>query len=1289
MKSLLNLNWMTNPIMVRPASKSREKSEVEMTHESCAEMGEEATSRQTANSENLHGSEDSHPNELETVLRREVLHGRPVWLAHFIVRFPVFMMVISLLVPLLMGTVAFALFPVSIDTGIESFQVRNHVIPRNQDATYEASSDSAETWADFYMDTTNGNLRVGPAGNDRASWFATPGASLGPPPGAPPEPPPAPPPSRFTGSRGRRILADGEGSAGPLTATCRYEPTWRLHLVYEAKDGGNVLRADVLTAIKKVEDSIASRPGYSRFCYQGTELCDQPCPPPNSVINHFFEGPYLTDDIRAKSLQLGEMGVYVYTDGDFDPVQGTASFMRSDFVFSKPVQGYSSVYDRPGAQSQEFQAWMESLDGYLKQASNDAVLITYGGDYITDYQIRQALYKDLILSLAGFSSIAVYMCLHTGSLLITAAGMLEIIVSFPVAYFFHRVVTNVEQAGLLQFLSLFIILGIGVDDVFVFHGCYHQARASCPGAPLEQVLSYAFRNGGKAMLMTSVTSATAFIANVLSYIPAVRAFAVFVTILVVQNYLMVMTWFPAAIAFKEKYLPNCACGGFRMPSLSNLMKWATYDKAWMSWQVYAEHIHKQRVALLGLCGGTLVVVLAVLLPRLEPSNSLPLLFPVKHNVQRFIDYTQEYFLDEKVPCFTYSECIDQADYIADVLNLRPNMPPAYPNYPPLAPPSPPSPPPSPPSPPPSSPPPPGAPPGVPSFPPPLSPPPDSPSSPLPPSPPSPPPPNFPNLPSPPPPPLSPALPGGPVGFPSPAPPPPSPPPSPPPLPPPLRPSASPPPEIPPPPNTPPSLPLQPSPPPPPSPPPATPPQKPPYPPFTPPLTNKPPSTNKVKLDLVWGIRGIKRDSKTSLFSQDRGTPLFDANFDMASPAFQQTMLEMCQLVEDKAVAQGIALQIVSCFMRTFREYLSYYKDGNLTFPVQDRTEFELAFNEFLEFAPVWKGDVGVEPIPGSSDVRAVWARTRLATPMSQSVSSQMSWSMYKKWEKFVDKFNKDMPPEVGPVFHTTDIWVRMISERLAVQGTVMSILVSMLCAVCAIFLFTGDLLLSMITLLNLAVIVACELGVFVLMGWKVGIVEAIGLTILVGLSCDFGLHIAEAYNQSPYNNRKDRTTDCISRMGSAICSAAFTTVLGVIPMVFCTLQIFVKFGIIIPTSMLLSVFFGLHFFTPLLMFCGPEVHESKDLQPETIQGKLRIVRAFLLGTTGRRLLTGTLLGLIIMLAIEEARSLFLKRVDVGVTVALLAILTACIMIKRETVDTSPKTEESSLRNSSHHSSDIA
>jgi predicted RND superfamily exporter protein len=68
----------------------------------------------------------------------------------------------------------------------------------------------------------------------------------------------------------------------------------------------------------------------------------------------------------------------------------------------------------------------------------------------------------------------------------------------------------------------------------------------------------------------------------------------------------------------------------------------------------------------------------------------------------------------------------------------------------------------------------------------------------------------------------------------------------------------------------------------------------------------------------------------------------------------------------------------------------------------------------------------------------------------------------------------------------------------------------------------------------------------------------------VGLSCDFGLHIAEGYAHSPLVTRRDRALDCIDRMGTAICSAAGTTVLGVVPMVFCTLQILVKFGMIVP-----------------------------------------------------------------------------------------------------------------------------
>jgi predicted RND superfamily exporter protein len=43
--------------------------------------------------------------------------------------------------------------------------------------------------------------------------------------------------------------------------------------------------------------------------------------------------------------------------------------------------------------------------------------------------------------------------------------------------------------------------------------------------------------------------------------------------------------------------------------------------------------------------------------------------------------------------------------------------------------------------------------------------------------------------------------------------------------------------------------------------------------------------------------------------------------------------------------------------------------------------------------------------------------------------------------------------------------------------------------------------------------------VFTLVGWTMGIVEAVSITILVGLSCDFSLHLAEAYSHSTFHGR--------------------------------------------------------------------------------------------------------------------------------------------------------------------------
>jgi hypothetical protein len=60
--------------------------------------------------------------------------------------------------------------------------------------------------------------------------------------------------------------------------------------------------------------------------------------------------------------------------------------------------------------------------------------------------------------------------------------MLHIILSFPFAYFFIQVFLDIGKMGLLNFMSLFIILGIGADDIFIFVDAWKQSAIVKPRA---------------------------------------------------------------------------------------------------------------------------------------------------------------------------------------------------------------------------------------------------------------------------------------------------------------------------------------------------------------------------------------------------------------------------------------------------------------------------------------------------------------------------------------------------------------------------------------------------------------------------------------------------------------------------------------------------------------------------------------------------------------------------------------------------------------------------------------
>eukprot|EP01130_Rhizamoeba_saxonica_P010978 TRINITY_DN4537_c0_g2_i1.p1 TRINITY_DN4537_c0_g2~~TRINITY_DN4537_c0_g2_i1.p1 ORF type:complete len:697 (-),score=106.86 TRINITY_DN4537_c0_g2_i1:28-2076(-) len=135
-------------------------------------------------------------------------------------------------------------------------------------------------------------------------------------------------------------------------------------------------------------------------------------------------------------------------------------------------------------------------------------------------------------------------------------GMLQILLGFPLTYFIYRVVLQYYWMGILNFLSLFIILGIGADDIFIFSDTWKQSHSegSKLNKDLKAKLGWTWRRSSRTTLVTTVTTAAAFFANMISEIPPIRQFGVFTGVLVIVNYILVIIWFPSALVIHYKYL---------------------------------------------------------------------------------------------------------------------------------------------------------------------------------------------------------------------------------------------------------------------------------------------------------------------------------------------------------------------------------------------------------------------------------------------------------------------------------------------------------------------------------------------------------------------------------------------------------------------------------------------------------------------------------------------------------------------------------------------------------------
>ncbi|XP_063050309.1 protein dispatched homolog 3 [Engraulis encrasicolus] len=369
-------------------------------------------------------------------------------------------------------------------------------------------------------------------------------------------------------------------STGSTYSYLQSQALWRVELVFVAQgdnnkgrhgnsschsDGDrNIFTPERLRAIHRVERMLMEHPQFQRFCWKPVELLrDLPlgpsyCAPPSSVLSYLFPseragriyfdgmGPDLADIRGALSLAITHPQFYWYVDESLTPDNLCSSLLRSEIHFGAPLPSFYSLQDRPQEQRKRFRDFVVQYADLLARQSNSQVKVLYGGTELFDDEVRRTFHSDMLLAVFSGACISILVYILTSfSVFLTFFGLASIGLSCLMALFLYHVVFGVRYLGILNGVAAFVIIGIGVDDVFVFISTFRQA-SHLQGQPLQRAV-YTIKTAGRATFLTSFTTAAAYAANTFSQIPAVHDFGLFMALIVSCCWVWVSMLMPAAL----------------------------------------------------------------------------------------------------------------------------------------------------------------------------------------------------------------------------------------------------------------------------------------------------------------------------------------------------------------------------------------------------------------------------------------------------------------------------------------------------------------------------------------------------------------------------------------------------------------------------------------------------------------------------------------------------------------------------------------------------------------------
>lgn len=375
-------------------------------------------------------------------------------------------------------------------------------------------------------------------------------------------------------SEGRRL-----SEAATLKSTV--VSTRDIFIAYELKNKGalgGLFNAELLSKIASFERSLRSTREWQDYCGRVSMDLRRFCDPGLTSLPYMMPTRKVEDgglmpvgfvfDGKGDDPQPEVVGLSLLERHQLDKVVlpknfdletgGTPQFLRSAFRFKVVVAKPGDTRADKSRRSQELEeAWDTLIEAVIplleKGFDDDAdVAMWFEGTKLFELQVIRALVSDTTLAACSMAFIFAYIVFHTGSVVLSLAGVSLCFAAVPLAYILQAIVFGVTTLSFASFLSVFLILGFGADIIFVFTDYWRESKDH--RGTYDDRLLWTMWRAGKASFATTGTTALSFFSNLASVIRALRQFGLFMGICVVVAWSLIIIIFAPVCLIDEKYL---------------------------------------------------------------------------------------------------------------------------------------------------------------------------------------------------------------------------------------------------------------------------------------------------------------------------------------------------------------------------------------------------------------------------------------------------------------------------------------------------------------------------------------------------------------------------------------------------------------------------------------------------------------------------------------------------------------------------------------------------------------